>query len=635
MLSTIREKIQGWFAAIVIGMITVPFALWGINSYFEGRDKINVAEVDGVAISVDTYKSVLEQRRRQLQQALQGLDTRVWDNPALKQQVVNSLVERTLSARYAEKTGYRFSDAQLNRLITQIPQFQTDGRFDPARYQAALRNAGMTPGGFEKRLREDYMIQQFRQGITQATIVPSADLSAILALETQKREFAYAVIAPDKFLRVVTASEDAIQTYYSTHIEQYRIPEQVRIEYLRVAVDDVGRQAVIAEEELRKAYNDESQRFVTPEQRRASHILLELPPNAGTEEEKRVLAQAQELRAQLVKGADFAALARKYSKDAGSAAKGGDLGYVGRGAFVKEFETVLYGLKTGALSEPVKTQYGYHLIKLTGIKPEVRRPFNQVRSELEAQLRRHKAEERFYELSERFRNLVYEHPDSLKPAAEALNLSIQQSDWFSRKGAAGIAADPRVIEAAFHPEVLEQGRNSELLQGNDNTLIALRVVNRRAAVTRPLAEVRAGIEQEVKRQLAQEEAAKVGVKLLERLKQGEDLSKLARQQGLSVSTPKPMARRQAGVDNRIVAAVFKASRPQSGKAVYDGVSLGAQGYAVFSLRRVEPGDPTAAPAEVKQAARQLLERRYGEDYFQAYLVELRKRADVEIYSDQL
>jgi peptidyl-prolyl cis-trans isomerase D len=258
-----------------------------------------------------------------------------------------------------------------------------------------------------------------------------------------------------------------------------------------------------------------------------------------------------------------------------------------------------------------------------------------VRDELETLLRKHKAEEQFYELSQKFQNLVYEHPESLTPAAEALGLRIMQSDWFSSSGGNGIVGQPKVVEAAFSPEVLAQGRNSGSIEVGANAFVAVRALARREATTRPLAQVRPEIEQIVKAQLAQEEAEKFGVKMLEQLKQGENFAALARSQGLQVVVPKPIGRREhPGVDNRIVEAVFKAPRPASDKPHYDGLPLGKEGYAIFALKRVEQGNAKPADA-VKNQAKQALENRRGQEYYTAYLAGLRKQANVRVYADRL
>jgi peptidyl-prolyl cis-trans isomerase D len=639
MLTTIREKTQGWFAKIVLGLIAVLFGLWGINSYFEGSGKAVVAEVDGEPIEYEVYRQALEQQRQSLQRMLGGaVDARLLDSPDFKRRIVDGLVEQVLLRLEATEQGYTISDAQLGDLIKRIPQFQRDNQFDHALYEQVLRQAGYTPAGFESRMRQDAIAEQMRSGFGQTAIVTNVEVEALARLEAQRRQIDYAVIKPEKFLKQATATPEAIERYYQEHQNEYRVPEQVRVEYVRLSADDLRTQVQPSDEELRKAYADEAQRYVTPEERRASHILIESAPQASEEEHKAAQAKLEEVRTKLRGGADFAALARQYSDDKGSAAKGGDLGFARRGAFVKEFEAALFSMKVGEVQGPVKTQYGYHLVKFTAVKPEVRQSFEQVKGQLRESVQRHQIEERFYELGEKFSNLVYEQPDSLEPAAEALGLKIERSDWFSRTGGNGVAAMPKVIEAAFSPEVLN-GSNSSAIEAGTNTWIALRVAEHKEATVKPLAAVRSQVEQAVKRDGARQQAEKLAAQWLDELQQGASLTALAQKQGLPVSSGTSVSRDSGTgadrTDPRLVQAVFKAARPQDGRPVYESVSLGADGYAVFALKRVEEAATDKIDAATKNRVTQVLQARRGNDYFDAYLDGLRADRPVKIYADKL
>lgn len=639
MLTTIREKTQGWFAKIVLGLIAVLFGLWGINSYFEGGGKTVVAEVDGEPIDYETYRQALEQQRQSLQRMLGGqMDARLLDNPEFKRRIVDSLVEQSLLRLEAKEQGYAISDTQLSNLIKGIPQFQRDNQFDHVLYAQVLRQAGYTPAYFESRLRQDAIAEQMRSGFTQTAIVPDADLQAVARLEAQRRQIDYVVIKPEKFLHQAVATPEAIERYYREHQNEYRVPEQVRVEYVRLSADDLRAQVQPSDEDLRKAYEDEEQRYVTPEERRASHILIESAPQASAEEQKAAQAKIEEVRARLKGGADFAALAKQYSDDKGSAAKGGDLGFSRRGAFVKEFEAVLFGMKPGEVRGPVKTQYGYHLIKLTAVKPEVRQSFEQMKAQLRESVQRAQMEERFYELGEKFNNLVYEHPDSLQPAAEALGLKIERSGWFSRSGGQGVAALPKVVEAAFSPEVLS-GNNSGTIEAGSNAWIAVRVAEHKEAAVKPLAEVRAQVEQAVKSELARERSQALAAQWLEELRKGASLTALAEKQGLRMVNGASV-KREGGTgadaaDPRLAQAVFKAARPRDGQSVYESVSLGGNGHAVFALKRVEETVVDKIDAATKDRVMQILQARRGSDYYSAYLDGLRADKPVKIYADKL
>lgn len=636
MLQSIREKVEGWIATLILGLITVPFALWGINSYFEGDSKIHVAEVDGIKIGIDTYRGALDQQRRSAQQQLgKNFNPSLVDTPEFKTRVAELLVREILVGKAARDEGYQVGDNQLVQLIREDPSFQRDGKFNTEMYQALLRRSGMAPRAFEARLRDDLVKRQFASGFTETALVTDGDLAAIVSLLEQKRVVGYATLTPDKFAAKAEIAPAAIEAQYTAHPEQYTRPERVRIEYLVLSPGELARKVKVGEDDLRKAYSDELGRFSTPEQRRASHILVAAPAKADAAAQKQALAKIEDIRKQLMAGADFAQFAKQHSEDVGSAATGGDLGLIERGLFPPEFEQAVLALKAGEISKPVRSKDGYHLVKITSLKPEQRKPFQEVRATLDMELRKRLADEQFFEMAERLRTLVYEQADSLKPAAEALGLKVEQTDWFTRAGGSGLAADRKIVDAAFDPELRAQGRNSQAIDLSDNSVAAIRVLGHEPAALRPLAEVRAGIEQTLRQQAARDQAAKVGEALLARLNAGGDLEVLAKQQGLSYHAPQAYARSLTkGIDSRLLEAVFKATRPEGDKPVYGAVEQVNGAYAVFALKRVEPGKPVQADPGARQQARQLLSERRGAGLYGDYQNALRKQAAVKINPDK-
>lgn len=635
MLSTIREKTQGWIAAIILGLIAIPFALWGINYYFEGG-QLNVAEVNGVKITVDAYRRTLDDQRRGLQQLLgRNADPRLFDTPAFRERVVDGMIDEMLLSADIEAQGYRVGDQELARQIRLAPQFQRDGQFDSRLYEALLRNAGMDVRGFEARVRRDLLRRQSESGFAQSALVTDSDVTALLRLESQEREAAVAVLKPARLREKVKVSADAVAQEYNAHSERYKTPQRVRIEYIRLAAADLARDMRVSDDEVRQAMADASQASAGKEERRASHILIKLPAGADAAVEKAAMARIQALRAKLASGADFATLARQNSEDPGSAAQGGDLGFVGRGVFAKEFEQALFAMKkVGELSAPVRTSFGLHLIKLTGLKAGASAPA-VTRGKVEAELRARKAEERFFELSEKFNNLVYEQPDSLKPAAEALGLKIETSDWFTRAGGSGITAEPKVIEAAFDPEVLEQGRNSSAIETAPNTLVALRVAGQEPARVRSLNEVRAEIEKSLLDAALRAEAERVAQEAIAKLSAGASLETVARQYGMEYRSPRLYGRKTGGTETPLVDALFRVAHPDGAKPVYGSAGLADGSVALFELKRVvEPEKPATDKPEVA-AARQVLEARGGREYYDSYRAGLRQQAKIRIYKDQL
>lgn len=628
MLSTIREKTQGIIATFILLLVTIPFALWGINSYFDSGSKLNVATVNGTDISQANYRRTLDQLRGRV-------NPKAFSSPQFKRLILDKLIDQTLLSQDAEKQGYRLSNDQLARIIQTLPNFKRDGRFDPAMYQAVLRGQGTSPQEFEARLRDEIITRQVETGLSESGFVTKTDIANIVRLMSQERQVAYAVIDAQALMARMTVSPREIDQYYSSHPDLFQIPEQVRVNYLTLSAADLDKNDQPTEEELKKAYADQAARYVIPEKRRASHILIALPATATDKQAKEALAKIQDIARQIHDGANFAAMAKKYSMDSVTAAKGGDLGDVRRGMLPKELETTIYALEPGEVSKPVRTQYGYHLVKLTAYVPEKRKPFAEVRKDLIKQVQRNKGENRFFDLSEKFRNIVYEQPDSLAPAAKALGLKIQKSDWFSRSGGPGIAANPKVVQAAFEPDVLSQARNSDAIDISDDVLMAVRVVDHRPVGRKPLAQVRAEIERILKQERAQEAAHKLGEEWIHELNTGGSLEALARKRGFKFQSPKEITRQKtAGIDTHIIDAAFRAPRPEKDKPAYDLVDLGDRGFAVLALKGVRD-ESGKAEAGLREQAKSLLMPRRTTNYYADYQAGLREKSKIKIYSDQL
>jgi peptidyl-prolyl cis-trans isomerase D len=629
MLNKIREKTQGIIAAIILFLVGIPFILFGINTYFERGGHINVAKVDGEEITQVAYRRTLDELRGRV-------DPSMLDSRQFKEMIVESLVDQTLLLRDAEAQGYRVSNAQLDQRIRELPFFQRDGQFDPQLYQAFLLREGRDGSAFRTRMRAEMITGQVERGLVESAFVTDADIAAMVRLFAQRREIAHALIAAEKFGAQAAVTPEAIEDYYNTHTDDFKTEEQVRVEYIRLAAADLAKGYQPDDDALKRAYAEESTRYVTPEKRRASHILIEVPPSATAEDVRRAENKVRDIERQARGGVSFAELAKKYSMDPESGPKGGDLGEVRAGMLPKELDTAIKALKLNEISQPVRTSYGFHLVKVTGITPEKRKELKDVKEELVKLLRKRRAEERYAEVSTKLNDLVYESPDSLAPAAQALELEIQRSDWFTRAGGQGIAANLKVVDAAFQPEVLSRTRNSDVIELDAGTLVALRVAEHRPAARRPLVEVRAQIERILRQEKAVAQARALGQELLAQLRSGASLEGLAAKHGLKVQGARRVTRDEAaGVDRRIVEAAFRAPRPAGSAPHYDMVELGSQGVALVALLKVEDADPAKADAAAVQRVRRMLSEKRGAGLYAGYRAGLRADADIKIYRDNL
>ena len=627
MLAKIREKTQGIIATLILAFVAIPFVLWGIGSYFDGGSMAPVAKVDGVEISQDNYRRRLEE--------LQSANPRAAVNDLMKQVAIQGLVEETLLTSQAQKGGYRIGDAELAALIHADPQFQRDGKFQPALYEAILNAQGLRPAQFEAQVRRQIVVTQAQSALSQSAFVTDAEINATLRLLLQERRVSYALIGGGAFSAKSNISAKDIDDYYQANRESFRSPEAARFAYVSLKATDVAASIEPTDAQLREAYQAEAARYVTSAKRRISHILISLPGQPREEDVQAAKKRAEELLKQIRSGADFAALAKKESSDTESAKQGGDLGDIAPGLLPAELEAAAAALKQGEVSDPIRTSFGFHLVKLSGLTPERGKSFETVKQELRDLVRKRKGEERFYEQVERFRNLVYENPQGLDAVAKALDLDVAQSDWITRAGGPGIAAQARVVAAAFEPDVLSGERNSDAIDVDAQTMVAVHVVDHRPSEVRPLADVRADIEKMLMDRQAREDAHAAAKQWVEEIQQGKSIAALARGPGITLRAAQTLTRERPGDTHpAIVNAVFAAARPKT-QPVAGQVDLGKQGFAVYVLESVKDGDPAAAGAEAKARVRQQLLRRHGADYYASYREGLRNTSDIKINAEQL
>jgi len=489
MLQTIRDYFSGVFSWIIILMIAVPFALWGINQYTDkGGKASDVAIVNGQGISQPDFLRASQQQQARLKEMLgQSYNPDTFNTPQYKREVLDQLIERTLLEQAAVNDGLDISDAELTAYITSQPDLQRDGKYAPELYQTFLRNQGLTPAGFEKRLRDSLRVRQLQDAVVNSTVLTRAALDEMIKLREQRRDIAYLVLPQAAYAKNLTVDEGKISAYYQSHRAQYMNPERVQLDYIDYSIDSLMAGVPVTEQILQRAYDDQAAAPASDEQRRASHILIEVPANADAKAQAAARATIDKIQQQLKAGASFDALAKQYSQDKPSAAKGGDLGYFGKGVMDKAFEDAVFKLKKGEVSAPVRSSFGWHLIKLTDIKTAHRKTFAEARADVEHSYRRSQAEKIYYDHTDGLADTVYQQPDSLEPAGKLLQAPIQKSAWLTRAGGPGIGAYPKVIDAAFSEDVLTHGNNSEPIEVAPGHVVVLRVKTHEAASQKPLA----------------------------------------------------------------------------------------------------------------------------------------------------
>jgi peptidyl-prolyl cis-trans isomerase D len=625
MLQTIRDKITGWVAGIFLAVIAIVFIFWGID--FRTAAVTYAAKVDGERISAEEVRRVWQQQQSRLQQMLRA---ELPDELVRSQQsaILDQFVRQSLLRQRAEDVGLRVSDEALAQRIIEMPEFQVDGRFSKDRYNALLRGAGLSEARFESDLRTQLLIEQLQNGVIDSAFVVPYELDRRFALERQRREVDYALVAANDFLSTITLTDEDIEKFYEEYKDEYMLPEKVDLEYLELKRDRAAGAVEVSEEALRQYYEQiKEERYLAPEQRRARHILI--TASDGLDD-----AAAEKLAADLVAkiqgGADFAQLAKQHSKDPGSAAQGGDLGWAERGMFVGPFEEALFAMSPGEVRGPVKTPFGYHIIKLEEVEAGHVRSFEEVRAELEAEYRKERSESLFYEQTQKLGDLAFEALTELESVARTLDLPLKTVTGFTREGSEELPANREIIEAAFSPEVLEEGQNSPLIAVDDDTAMVLRVTNHVPAEPKPLADVREEIVARLKTQRAREAAAAKGAEALERLKNGESWEEALAAVGLKPVGGRLIDRQDGIAPTAVVSAAFSVPvRDISAEKPYVGGTTTVDGnYAVYRVTEVQDADPADEVPDARSTRQRIAERQLGNEEFAAYLQEAGRKADI-------
>ena len=617
MLQNIRDNSQGWIAKTIIGIIVMLLALTGFEAIFNAAsNNQNAAEVNGEEISRYDLDQAMNMQRRQLAQQLgQDFDASLLDDRLLRDSALGSLIDRMLLLQSAKNANFAFSSEALDQLILQTPEFQVDGAFSAARFDQVIQQMGYSRLQFRQLLEQEMLIGQLRAGISGTGFVTDQQVDNFARLEMQTRDFATLTLPAQQ--EAIEVGDEQIKEYYEANADRFRTPEQVIVEYVELKKESFFDQVEVSDEELQELYQKQIANLA--EQRRAAHILIETGGELSDDEAK---AKIDEIATRVKNGDDFAAVAKEASQDPGSANEGGDLGFAGPGVYDPAFEDALYALNEGEVSAPVKSEFGWHIIKLLGVQsPEVP-AFDSLKPHLVLELKAQQVEQRFVETSKQLEDSAFEASDLAQPAQE-LGLMVQTTEAFGRDGGEGITANRQVIQAAFSDEVLVDGANSSVIELDPDTSIALRVKEHLKPAAIPLADVREDIVQQLQRSLAAEAARAKGEQLLADLRKGQQPND-AQWQAVEAAT-----RSQEGVAPALLQAVFRMPRPeQQDKPSYSGVALSNGDYAVVRLNGVN--EPEAALTdEEKLNYRRFLASRVGQQDFAAFRQKLQAEAEIE------
>ncbi len=621
MLDGIRAVAQGWVGKAILALITIPFALFGIDSYLsQAGNNAAVAKVNGSDISIQEYSNALQNLRNRLQSEGK-VDQAELDSPAVKSLVLDQLINQQLLAEEIKHAKYAISDAHLATYITGMPTFQKDGKFSQELYDETLQQNKLTPSKFEAGMRSDLLAQQAQDGIAKLGFVSNATADNTLKLMHQKRVVTVAEIKTKDFINQVKIDPAQVKAYYEQHKDKLREPERVKIEFLLFSASSLVPTIKVDDAEVKKFYEENAAKFQGNEQRRASHILIGFGVNATQEQKQEAKAKAEALLAMVKKNPkSFEELATKNSQDPGSATKGGDLGSFGRGAMVKPFEDAAFSMKVNEVSNLVESEFGYHIIKVTEITGQSS-DFESLKPQIKGELLFQKAQAAFVEKAEGFSNTVYEQSGSLEPAAKAFGSQVQHSDWVTREEVAKFFKNDKIMELVFSAESLKDRRNTEAIEVSPNNLVSARVIDYKPSAPRSYDDVKAGIEDLLKLEAASKLAIAKGETALKSLRSGAEVADVNWIPEVTVDR-----KNAQGLTQLAMTQIFKTDI--SKLPAYSGLADSKQGFLLVKVVNVDTS--SAAEEETAKTAKTELNAALAAEYLASYKQSLREKAKVKV-----
>jgi len=636
-LQSIRERLTGILAFAILGILIVPFALVGVNEYFTSSSGNIVARINEKEISYNDFNQSFSNYRRRMQSIMgAAYDPVQFDDLVVRRQHVDSLVNEELLSQAAQSMGLDVDDETLAQEIKNIPSFQVEGEFNADVYQSRLLSQGLTPKQFQNEMRAQFVVSQLPRNIAASSIATSSELKDFVALLDQSRTFS-AVLVPAETSDVTPSFDEAeISAWYDSHADEYQSEEQVVIEYVELDADLMPSGSPPEEDILREQFESQKARFISPEQRHVAHILIQVAADASDAEKETARQTAEDLSKRVRAGEDFATLAIENSQDQGSAAAGGDLGWVEAGVMVKAFENAMYELSMEApISEPIQTGFGWHIIQLQEVRESTGMSFDEARMTLVREYQDEEAARVFLEQADRLVDLVYEDPTTLESAALVMELTVREAGPFTRAGGEGVAATPEVAAAAFSDLVLLQGSVSDPVNLDENRLVMVRLKEHMPVALKPLEQVRDEVVATLTENLARENAKAKSTQILASMQSGEsELETLATEAGLTFGRYEAAKRNSTDPEGRLVQEVFQLQAPASGSVV-QAVLPTDSGFAVVELETVVAGELEAGVTPIQRQFERLIANGNASMEASALMSQLRAAAVVEVFEDRI
>lgn len=635
MLQSIRDRSQGLVVGIIVTLISLTFVLVGIQSYLGGGSKVVVAEVDGHDIYLTEFQQNL-QRFRQRAQSLLGdsFNPLDWDRPEIKQRVIDELIDNRVTAEVARNAWFRVGDAQVARELQTIPVFKDDvGRFSRALYEQRTRLLGYSELVFEERMRDELMRSQLYAGIGGSEITTSADLVAIQRLLEQKRDIGYAIIPGSGYVNEVTFSEDDLSTYYNENSSRYREEEKVSLEYVEVSASSLASTIGVSEQELRERYLLEVDKYTLAEERDAEYILLPLSISASDLELQNATSEIMKISKRFKNGVAVEKILEAFMEEGDSEVQGSRTGLFGKGVMAQAFEDAVFSMNLGEFSDPIRTDFGLHIIKLVQIVPSGVKAFEEVRADVEEMLKATESQKLYFEVAEDFSTLVYENPQDLVTTSEALGLEVKNLDFLNRK-ALTVLFSEQAATAIFDTEVVTENMNSIPVELADGRLMAFRSTGYKPSRVPPIFEIRDLVEQDLTSIRLGELVEKKASVLIESINLGEPVSDVIAKEGLDWKNVIGAKRDSSDVNRAIISKAFSSVTSKSG-VIYFSVPVGISDYAVVRVSNVVFPEKDELDATSGIALREQVGEEREANTWTTYVRDLRQDKKIQIYRERL
>lgn len=655
MLQKLREKTTGWIATVILGLLIVPFAFFGMESYMSQQVDNYVARIAQPPswwksapqvwpvtylwtthdIDSQVYRERLEVVRMNMRdQQGDSFDAKAFESVENKRKILDGLIDEQLMKLAADRDRILISDEGVRDAIRKFPDFQVDGAFNADRYQLLLasQNPPMTPRDFEARIRDSLKNELIPTGISGSAFTTDAELDRMMRLFGEHRDVSYAVLppaAPD----AAEVTDAQVNAWFEAHKSEYRRPETVRLEYVEVDGSALTVQAA-DEDTLRKRYQEQIEKYSSVEKREVSHILVAVAANASDADRKAAEAKAKKLAGEAqAPGADFAALAQANSDDTGSKANGGNLGWIAKGGMPGAFDDAAFAMKAGEVRGPVKTDFGWHVVKVNDVRAAVQRPFEDARAELEKELQEGSRERAFNEMTGKLVDAAYKTPTSLEPAAKVLGLPLQTTPAFTRMGGPGITGDQKVLRAAFSETLLQDGTSSDPIELGPERTVLIRVIDHEPEKALPLAQVRDAVVAAIRAD-RQRKVADAAAEALVKAAKAKGLAEAAKDAGLVVGEANDISRGMPVPSPQAVEAFFNEPRPQAGQVPVNKVLVNGQ-YLVFAVRGVRDANLGQVTPQERETLRQQLAAAHGMQAQAAFVRAARAKYDIKVAEDRL